>query len=122
MDGERIRLVVVDDAEASAQALAGLLRNSGHEVWAVSDGADALRVIEQRKPHCVLFEVVMPGLSGDALGQQLRDRYGDDIVLIALSACDATDARVQHSFSLADHYFTKPVDPAALAKLLRPFG
>lgn len=117
-----VRVVVVDDAKDSAETMAALLRLNRYEVWTAGNGAEALVLIEKHKPHCVLFDVVMPGLGGDELCTRLRSRYGDDIVLIAMSGYSRGDPRVSASFSLADHYFTKPVDPHALAKLLRPLG
>jgi DNA-binding response OmpR family regulator len=70
----------------------------------------------------VLFDVVMPGIGGDELCSRLRAAYGDDIVLIAVTGCSEGDPRVHRSFSLADHYFTKPIDPVALSKVLHPLG
>ena len=122
MAEEQVRVLVVDDASDSAEAMAILLRLNGYEVRTCADGTEALVAIGQRKPHCVLFDVVMPGMGGDELCSRLRELYGDDIVLIAVSGYAAGDPRVQTSFWLADHYFTKPVDPAALSKLLRPVG
>lgn len=120
MGEEQVRVVVVDDATDSAETMAAVLRLNGYEVRTCADGAEALQAIEERKPHCVLFDVVMPGIGGDELCSRLRALYGDDIVLIAVSGFGEADPRVDASFTLADHYFTKPVDPAALSKLLRP--
>ena len=122
MNKEQVRVVVVDDVNDSAETMAALLRLNGYEVRTCADGSEALAAIEQRKPHCVLFDVVMPGIGGDELCSRLRSLYGDDIVLIAVSGFGEGDPRVHASFSLADHYFTKPVDPAALSRLLRPVG
>lgn len=122
MNEEQVRVVVVDDVNDSAETMAALLRLNGYEVRTCADGSEALAAIEQRKPHCVLFDVVMPGIGGDELCSRLRSLYGDDIVLIAVSGFAEGDPRVRASFSLADHYFTKPVDPAALSRLLRPVG
>lgn len=51
---------------------------------------------------------------------RLRAAYSDDIMLVAVSGFATRDARVGTSFALADHFFTQPVDPAALAKVLLP--
>lgn len=122
MNAERVRIVVVDDVKDSADTMAAMLRLGGYEVWTCANASEALAQIEHIKPHCVLFDVVMPGVGGDELCRRLRALHGDDIVLIAVTGCTEGDPRVHASFALADHYFTKPVDPAALAKLLRPLG
>lgn len=118
MEPEPVRIVVVDDAEDAADMMAAMLRVSGYEVRTARSGTEALALIEQDRPHCVLFDVVMPGIGGDELCRRLRERYVDDIVLIAVSGWGPTDERVGASFTLADHFFTKPVDPADLAKVL----
>lgn len=120
MNADTVRVVVVDDVKDSADTMAALLRLSGYEVRTSGDGLEALALIEEHKPHCVLFDVVMPGITGDELCSRLRARYGDDIVLIAVSGYSEGDPRVDTSFSLADHFFVKPVDPAVLAKVLSP--
>jgi len=122
MDSHPVRVVVVDDAEDSADSMAALLRLNGYEVWTSGNGTEALALVDRHEPHCVLFDVVMPGIGGDELCSRLRNAYGDDIVLVAVSGFNEDDPRVHASFSLADHYFTKPLDPAALAKVLPPLA
>jgi CheY-like chemotaxis protein len=120
MDTEPVRILVVDDSTDSAQTLAVLLRLNGYDVRTASTGEEALALIEERMPHCVVFDVVMPGIGGDELCRRLRERHGDDIVLIAVSGYAQHDMRVGTCFALADHFLTKPVDPMVLAKVLRP--
>ncbi|MDM0118087.1 response regulator [Variovorax sp. J22R133] len=120
MKSELVQVVVVDDVKDSVDTMAILLRLYGYAVRTADTAEEALNLIEQDPPHCVLFDVVMPGMGGDELCRRLRDRYGDDIVLIAVSACSVDDERVATSFTLADHFLTKPIDPAALASVLAP--
>jgi CheY-like chemotaxis protein len=122
ISADKVRIVVVDDSRDSAETLAALLRLSGYDVWTAGNGADALALIEDHRPHCLVFDVVMPGVGGDELCSFVRQRHGDDIVLVAVSGHAGDDPRVHKSFSLADHYLVKPVDPAVLAKVLRPLG
>ncbi|MEO7338578.1 MAG: response regulator [Caldimonas sp.] len=120
MSDDAVRIVVVDDSADSAQTMAVLLRLSGYDVRTAGSGQDALALIEETAPHCVIFDVVMPGLDGNELCALLRSRYGDAIVLIAVSGAAPSDARVRESFALADHYFTKPVTVEMLSRVLRP--
>ena len=120
MGTEAVRILVVDDSSDAAQSLALLLRLNGYEVRTASTGEEALALIEKEQPHAVLFDVVMPGIGGEQLCRRLRDRHGDDVVLIAVSGFAGADQRVEASFGLADHFLTKPIDPAVLAKVLHP--
>jgi CheY-like chemotaxis protein len=120
MNEDDVRVVVVDDVVDAAEALAATLELSGYKVWIATNGSEALTVVDERRPHCVLLDVGMPGMDGCELAQQLRDRYQDDIVLIAVTGREADDERVSGAFARVDHYLQKPVDPDALRKLLPP--
>jgi CheY-like chemotaxis protein len=122
MSEDDARVVVVDDVVDAAEALAATLELSGYRVWIATGGKEALALVEKHRPHCVLLDVAMPGMDGLELSQQLRQRYGDDIVLIAVTGREKDDERVSGTFASVDHYLQKPVDPDVLKKLLPPLG
>ena len=113
-----LQIVVVDDLRDAAQALADLLALDGCQVRIACDGQEALEVIEACQPHCVLLDVDMPGMDGSQLARRLRERYGDAIVLIAVTGWSPLDVRVSTAFVRVDHYLMKPINPAVLRKLL----
>ena len=120
MKDDRVHVLVVDDMEDSAQTMAVLLRLNGYDVRTASSGLDALALVEDAAPQCMIFDVLMPGLDGNELCARIRARYGDDIILIAVSGAAPGDPRVRESFGLADHYFTKPIGLEMLSRVLRP--
>lgn len=117
---DEVRIVVVDDVPDAAELLSTALQLDGYGVRVAHDGAQALAVIEEFEPHCVLLDVDMPGLDGAELSKRLRARFGDDVVLIAVTGWDPDDRRVAETFARVDHYLTKPVNPATLRKILPP--
>ena len=120
MAQDDVRVLVVDDVADAAEVLAETLALSGYKVSVASDGAKALASIEAEQPHCVLLDIGMPGMDGNQLARTLRERYGDDIVLIAVTGREHDDERVSDTFARVDHYLQKPVDPDVLRKLLPP--
>ena len=120
MEVDEVRVVVVDDLVDAAATLAYALERDGYAVRVAHDGVQALALIDDFKPHCVLFDIDMPRLDGFELAKQLRARYADDIVLIAVTAAVIDDTRVIGTFNVADHYLRKPVGPQTLRKLLPP--
>ena len=94
----------------------------GYMVRIARDGNEALAVVETFEPHCVLLDIDMPGLDGDELSKCLRERFGDAIVLIAVTGWGTDDARVTQTFARVDHYLKKPVSETALRKVLPPLG
>ena len=120
ISSDEVRVVVVDDLEDAATTLAYALERDGYATRIARDGIDALAVIDDFKPHCVLFDIDMPRLDGFELCKQVRASHGDDIVLVAVTAYAADDARVVGAFTVADHYLRKPISPRALRALLPP--
>ena len=113
-----LRVVIADDVEDAAATLAALLRHCGCEVWVARDGQQALQQVQERQPHCVIYDVVMPFLPGHQLTQRIREMHGSDIVLIAMSGFERDDPRVAETFEAADHSFVKPGDLKALSRVL----
>lgn len=119
MDDE-VRVVVVDDMPDAAEALCALLELSGYKVRIAEGGAQALLLIEEYRPHCVLMDINMPGIDGCELSRRLRERYVDDIVLIAVTGGSEDEKRVAETFARVDHYLRKPDYIDQLAKVLPP--
>jgi CheY-like chemotaxis protein len=118
VDGDALRVLVVDDVEDAARSLVELLTLSGFIAQAALDGAEALAMVGEFKPDCVLLDIGMPRMDGLELVEHLRDTYGDDIVLVAITGGDVMDARVAGTFERVDHYLVKPIDFAKLMKIL----
>lgn len=68
---ERIRVVVVDDVVDHADGLAARLEREGFDTRAVYAAAEFLALRQTFKPHCVLFDIVMPGIDGLDYGSWL---------------------------------------------------
>ncbi len=119
---DEARILIVDDSVDAAETLAYLLRHYGYCVRVAHDGAEALGVIEEYKPHGVLLDINMPGLDGAELSKRLRERFADDIVLIAITGASIDDQRVSETFARVDHYLQKPVSEAELKRVLPPLS
>jgi CheY-like chemotaxis protein len=118
METDRLRIVVLDDVQDQANALTAHLELEGYSAEALYCAEEALLRIEARPPHCVLFDINMPGMDGYEFATRMRARYKDDIVLIAVTGADVEELRVRDTFSVVDHYFQKPVEPEAFRKVL----
>ncbi|HOB65153.1 response regulator [Ottowia sp.] len=117
---DEVRVVVVDDHLDAADMMAAALELEGYQAQVATSGEQALALIETFRPHVVLLDVNMPGMDGRELTRRLRAQYEDEMVLIAVSGSDPHDERVSETFDAVDHYFRKPIDLAALRRLLRP--
>ena len=120
MLSKAFQVLVVDDEEDIAAAMATALKLDGYEVRTATDGQQALATMQDYLPECVLLDIQMPGMGCIEVARQLRSLYGSDVVLIAVTGWGEEDQRVSPEFADFDHYLRKPVDPAALQVLLPP--
>jgi CheY-like chemotaxis protein len=112
-------VLVVENEVATAEMLGMLLELWGHTVQAIHDGPAALAAAPSFRPEVVLCDIGLPGMNGYQLAPQLRQQEGlSKSVLIAITGYgQEEDQRRAHEAGF-DHHMTKPVDPAALEKLL----
>jgi signal transduction histidine kinase/ActR/RegA family two-component response regulator len=116
---DRNRVVVADDNYDSATSLSILLNDAGYDVRTAGDGAQALETTAQFRPDIVLLDIGMPKLNGYEVARHIRRQpWGRNMLLIALTGWGGADHRQQTAQSGFDHHLTKPVDPAALTRLL----
>jgi PAS domain S-box-containing protein len=113
------RILVADDNEDAANTLSMMLESFGHKVATVYDGAAALSQADKEWPEIAVLDIGMPKMNGYELAQQLRGRPGgENIVLIAVTGWGQHEDRVAAREVGFDHHLTKPVDAAALARLI----
>jgi CheY-like chemotaxis protein len=119
MSDDDVRVVVVDDVDDAAEALAEALRLSGYTVWTACEGAAALALIEARKPHCVLLDIGMPGMDGFQVARQFRDDpVLRDTMLVAMTGFDQEGDRKLSVDAGFQAYLVKPVEVGALQDFL----
>jgi signal transduction histidine kinase/CheY-like chemotaxis protein len=115
----RHRVLVADDNSDSATSLSILLNDVGYEVRTAEDGVQALETAANFRPDIALLDIGMPKLNGYEVARQLRQQpWGRDVLLIAVTGWGGADHRQQTAQAGFDHHLTKPVDPAALTRLL----
>lgn len=115
----RCRFLVVDDNADSADSLAELLRMDGNEAHTAHNAHRALEVAEALRPHCVLLDIGLPGMSGYDVCRRLRAApWGQDALLVAVTGWGQRDDRRQSAEAGFNHHLVKPVDYEALKSLV----
>lgn len=116
--GERI--LVVDDEPDIVALVAYHLAKAGYRISTASNGADALRMARQDRPALIVLDLMLPGMSGMEVLQQLRaDESGQDIAVLLLTARREEPDRIKGLSSGADDYLTKPFSPQELVLRVR---
>jgi len=116
--GERI--LVVDDEPDIVALVVYHLAKAGFRISTASNGADALRIAQQDRPALVVLDLMLPGMSGLEVLDQLRaDDAGRDIGVLLLTARREEPDRIKGLSSGADDYLTKPFSPQELVLRVR---
>jgi len=113
------KILVVDDNRDSAVSLAMLLKLAGHQTSTAFTGAAALQAAEQDPPEVILLDIGLPDLSGYEVAKQIRTRpWGQSVTLVALTGWGQVEDRERSKLAGFDQHLIKPVEHAALMKLL----
>jgi PAS domain S-box-containing protein len=102
------RILLADD-NADMRDYVRRLLGDHYEIRAVGNGVEALAAAREHPPDLVLTDVMMPGLDGFGLLQELRASEATrTIPVILLSARAGEDARIEGLKAGADDYIVKP--------------
>ena len=101
------RILVVDDEPNINDLISTSLKFSGFEVRSAMNGAQALTIAEEFKPHALVLDVMMPGMSGFQVCEKLR-KDGLKVGVLFLTAKDSTDDKVTGLTIGGDDYMVKP--------------
>jgi CheY-like chemotaxis protein len=112
-----MRILVIDDDPSVAEMIAEAIRSFGHEALVALDGTEGLRVLESAVVQGVFLDLVMPGLGGLAVLQQIRTRYAH-VPVVILSA-HAGDEEAREAMALgASEVIMKPAGLAQFTEVL----
>ena len=104
-------LLIVEDDEATRDALGRRLERRGYTVLIAVDGQQALSIGRSAKPDLILMDLAMPGVDGwDATAHLKMDSETRHIPIIILSAHARPNDRHQAFAAGGDDFDTKPVD------------
>jgi PAS domain S-box-containing protein len=113
------RIVVADDNRDAADSLAMLLRIAGNEVRTAYDGRRAVEEAEAFRPDVALLDIGMPGLNGYEAARRIRGQsWGREMMLVALTGWGQEEDKRRAADAGFNAHLVKPVDPAALERLL----
>jgi CheY-like chemotaxis protein len=114
-----LRILVVDDVQASAKTLALMLQSLGQNTEVAFDGPSAIARIKERTFDVVFLDIAMPGMDGLAVARHLRTMSGlTSLTLIALTGFGQEEDR-SHSLEAGFNYhLTKPVSLDLLKDIL----
>lgn len=105
-------LLIVDDDTRIRNLLSQYLTGSGFRITVAANADEARRKLAGIDYDLLILDVMMPGESGIALTQSLRQEK--NVPILMLTALSETDSRITGLEAGADDYLPKPFDPREL--------
>ena len=107
-------VLVVDDEPTILDVVGRYMERAGYETHRAADGPEALRMVSRDRPDLVVLDLMLPGIDGIEVMQQLHRQPGPRIAVILLTARGEESDRVVGLDRGADDYVVKPFSPTEL--------
>ena len=123
--GVSLGILLAEDNAVNQRLATRMLEKRGHRVTVVSNGREAVELLERFSFDLVLMDVQMPLLDGIAATTLIREREkgtGIHQPIVALTAYAVNDDRSRCLAAGMDGYLAKPIRPEELDALLQTYG
>ncbi|WP_340818986.1 PAS domain S-box protein [Methanolobus sp. WCC4] len=107
---DKPRVLIVDDEPMNVELLQAYLQTD-YEILSALDGQEALGIVYAENPDIVLLDVMMPGLNGYQVCDQIKSSEKTRFIPVVLvTALSGREDRLKGMEAGADDFLTKPVD------------
>jgi PAS domain S-box-containing protein len=123
--GTVLEILLAEDNAVNQRLATRMLQKRGHRVTVVSNGREAVELLERSSYDLVLMDVQMPLLDGIAATTLIREREKETGIHQAIVALTAYAVKGDQDRCLAagmDGYLPKPIRPEELDGLLQSYG
>lgn len=110
---DKKKILIVDDERGLRITLQDRLRSEGYDVQTSEDGPKGLAAMDEASFDLVILDVMMPGMSGLDVCQEMR-KQGNGVPVLMLTAKGQTLDKVVGLKMGADDYLTKPFETVEL--------
>lgn len=122
-----LRVLVVDDDESVCRGTCERLWELGVTAEWVTDGCTALDKVERARAagqdyFAVILDCRMPGMDGVETTRLIRERVGDNLPIIMISAYDLSEKMDEAKEAGANGFITKPLFRSRLVYKLKQFA
>jgi pilus assembly protein CpaE len=120
MAGERIRVLIVDDHDATVQTVSTMLQLDPEfeVVGAAGDGKAGIEQVEKLQPHVALMDINMPVMDGIAATETIVHRFPGTAVVMLSAQSDHEYLRRSMNVG-ASYFLAKPVSSDELYNAIR---
>lgn len=122
---EKFRILIVDDSDFSRTNMVKMLSGENYNIIGEAANAkEALAILNDRKAHLVIVDVVMPEVSGIELATQITENFKDTAIMM-VSSLAGENIIIDSISAGASDYLQKPFKRedfvASIEKILERF-
>lgn len=117
--GQRQKILVVDDLNSNREILVNFLTSLGFEIIEAKSGAEAIALAQEHQPDLLLLDLVMPEMDGWSVTQHLRQKpqFAHLPVIIVSASTLSTDE--SHAYEVgANNFIAKPLNFEQLLRII----
>ena len=111
------KVLIVEDEKAIADVEKAYIIREGFDADTASDGAEALRMFNEGSYDLVLLDLMLPGIKGERVCEEIRRTSGVPIIMV--TAKSGEDDVIAGLDAGADDYIIKPFSPRVLMARIR---
>jgi len=116
-----LKILIVEDDEASRQFLSILIKDFGNEILEVQTGNETLELCRQHKDiDLILMDIQMPGLDGYEATRRIRE-FNNDVIIIAQTAYGLSGDSEKALEAGCNDYIAKPIKKDELLTLIQKY-
>ena len=105
-------ILVVDDEKEIAELVEIYLVSDGYRVLKAKNAQEGLDILDREELHLVLLDIMMPGMNGLEMCEQIRKSRNIPIIMLSAKSTDLD--KIRGLGTGADDYVTKPFNPLEL--------
>lgn len=117
------KILLIEDEEVFREMFGGKLRDEGYEVDVVGNGMEGAQMAIERNYDLVITDMMIPGLRGDEVVQQIRSTERVKDVPVFVISASATDDEIEHvkDLGIQEFYLKTSITPTILFEKVQEF-
>lgn len=122
-EGAGDSVLIVDDDETSVEILTSILAQRGYTTYAAYNGENAIKLYKKYKPTIILLDIIMDGMDGYEVAENISKTYGDRFVpIIFITTLSDPESLVKCMQVGGVDFITKPYNQALLYSKIHIFS
>jgi len=113
-----MKILCIEDEPEMIELIRLILGRHGYEVFGANSGPEGLALMSSKKPDLILLDLMMPGMDGWQVYQQIRadESFHDIPVIVVTAKAQSIDKVLGLHIAKVDDYISKPFSPQELLK------